>query len=377
MGLGFRNLSEYLRFQGLPEEQRRLVVYSEGSSSWPHLGPVVQELLRRPDVTLTYVSSSKGDPGVALQHPRLTTLVIGDGHVRTLFFSALKAELVLMTMPDLNTFHIKRSAQTRCYAYLHHSVVSSHMVYRPGAFDHFDAVLCVGPHHEAELRAMESAQGGAPKTLLRHGYARIDALLAESAGKPPPSSGRPVVVVAPSWGPNGLLERHADALMSHLAHSDWDVVVRPHPQTARLAPGAMACVAQWCSRASNVRLDSGASSHRSLLEAHLMVSDWSGAAFDFALGCERPVLFVDVPRKVNNPGYESVGIEPIESFARGEIGRVLGEHDLPQIPALLRQLLESGEAHRRAIRAFRQRWVYNVGHSARVAADSLLALLER
>ena len=32
-----------------------------------------------------------------------------------------------------------------------------------------------------------------------------------------------------------------------------------------------------------------------------MVSDWSGVAMEFAFGLERPVLFIDVPRKTNNP----------------------------------------------------------------------------
>ena len=54
-----------------------------------------------------------------------------------------------------------------------------------------------------------------------------------------------------------------------------------------------------------------------------MVSDWSGAALEYAFGLERPVLFVDVPRKVNNPEYERLGIEPFEASVREQIGRVV------------------------------------------------------
>lgn len=364
-----RHLRAYLRFLAVPPAKRRVVVYSEGAASWPHLGPVVQALLAE-GVPLHFVSSSADDPGVALRHPGLLSWVIGDGHVRTMFFSSLEAELVLMTMPDLQTFHIKRSRRVARYVYLHHSLVSSHMVYRDGAFDHFDTVLCAGPHHVDELRAIEALKRLPPKQLVPHGYGRLDTLLAQRGSDQRPTD-RPVVVVAPSWGPEGLIERHADALMQALAACDWEVIVRPHPQTLRLAPAAIASVASWCERAPNLRLERSVAGNESLQRAHVMVSDWSGAAFDFALGLERPVLFVDVPRKVNNPGWATLGIEPIEAFARGQLGRVLAVDALASLPEAL-AAMRAGDAQLVAsIRNFRERWVFHAGRSAEVAARHL------
>ena len=83
----------------------------------------------------------------------------------------------------------------------------------------------------------------------------------------------PVVVLAPSWGANGLLECHADALLRVLADTAWEVVVRPHPQTVRLAPQAMAKVRQWCERAPNLRLETTMAAHDSLRRASVMISD--------------------------------------------------------------------------------------------------------
>jgi hypothetical protein len=368
--LGLHYLREHLRFLGTAPERRRLVVYSEGGASWPHLGPVVESLLRRGDVPVAYVSSSYDDPGVALRHPSLVSFVIGDRKVRTLFFQSLQAKVVLMTMPDLQTFHIKRSARVGRYVYLHHSLVSSHMAYRNGAFDHFDTVLCAGPHHVAELRAIEALKGLPPKELVPHGYGRLDTLLAQR-GPDQRLGGRPVVVVAPSWGPEGLLERHAEPLMQALATCDWEVIVRPHPQTLRLAPAAIACVASWCKRASNLRLERSVAGNESLQRAHVMVSDWSGAAFDFALGLERPVLFVDVPRKFNNPAWTTLGIEPIEVSARRHLGRVVAVDALATLPTVL-AALHAGDAELVAsIRAFRERWVFHAARSAEVAAQHL------
>ena len=48
---------------------------------------------------------------------------------------------------------------------------------------------------------------------------------------------------------------------------------------------------------------------------------WSGIRLCF--GLDKPVLFVDVPRKINNPDYEEIEIEPFESIIRDKIGVIM------------------------------------------------------
>ncbi len=84
--------------------------------------------------------------------------------MRTVFFSTLDVDILAMTMPDLETFHIKRSQNGVHYAFVPHSIVSTHMVYRNGAFDHFDTVFCAGPHHVAEVRKHEAMRNLPKKT---------------------------------------------------------------------------------------------------------------------------------------------------------------------------------------------------------------------
>ena len=35
----------------------------------------------------------------------------------------------------------------------------------------------------------------------------------------------------------------------------------------------------------------------------ILISDWSGSAFEFAFGTLRPVIFLDLPKKINNESY--------------------------------------------------------------------------
>ena len=104
-----------------------------------------------------------------------------------------------------------------------------------------------------------------------------------------------------------------------------------------------------------------------------MVSDWSGAALEYAFGLERPVVFVDVPRKVNNPEYETLGIEPFEAAVRERIGRVVAPDAIAGLPAAVAELLRDPEAFRDAIRTERDRSIFNVGSSGRVAAEVIAA----
>jgi YidC/Oxa1 family membrane protein insertase len=119
----------------------------------------------------------------------------------------------------------------------------------------------------------------------------------------------------------------------------------------------------------NFELELDIASQDSLQRSDLMISDWSGAALEYAFGLERPVLFVDVARKVNNPDYEQLGIEPLEVSVRERIGRVVDPSRLDAVPAAVEALVSDASGYRQQIRETRAQTVHNVGTSGRVAAE--------
>ena len=62
---------------------------------------------------------------------------------------------LILTMPDLNSFHIKRSPHKVNYIFIPHNVLSIHMVFRNKAFNHYDTFFCSGPHHKKEIKETE------------------------------------------------------------------------------------------------------------------------------------------------------------------------------------------------------------------------------
>ena len=376
----FSEWSALRRFRSLSAKERSITFYAEGPADWPHLSPVIEELTGPLGQHVLYVTSDHKDP--VLKHPRegITPFCVGTGIFLTAFFQGLKCRLVVMTLPDLNTFHLKRSFHPVHYVYIFHSINSTHMVYRRGAFDAYDSILCVGPHHVSEIRKTEQVYGLKPKRLVEHGYGRLDTILKRVQSLPPfrPSEGPSKrVVMAPSWGVGSSIEQPygLDLVMLLLA-AGHQTTLRLHPMTVRHRPDLVRQIRQRFEGDGMFRLELDMKAQDSLQQADVMISDWSGAATEFAFGLERPVVYIDTPRKINNPEYAKIQAPPLEDHIRREIGQVVPPDNLQETLTAIQQLCSDPGAYRHALRQARDRWIFNVGSSGRAGALCIAETLE-
>ena len=377
-GLGFLRERRALKeFEALDPSFREIVFYSEGSGDWPHLGPVVEGLLLDHDRTVTYLSSDPGDPGLAFQHPRLRSFLIGSGTVRTILFARIECAHFVMTLPDIDQLWLKRSANPVHYVYLFHSTNSTHAAYRKAAFDAYDTILCVGPHHVAEIRKTEERYGLPPKELVEHGSVKLDTVLAEVDGTSAAvaETDTPQVLVAPSWGDCSLIERPGGyQVVDVLLSGGYRTVLRLHPMTVRRLPKLVADLRARFGTHPLFVLEEDMNAVDSWLRSDVMVSDWSGAALEYAFALQRPVVYVDTPQKTVNDDWRDIDSVPLEDAIRGEIGRVVAETEIDSLPAVVAASLDDAAAVRERALAARDRWIFNVGGSAVVAADYLASL---
>jgi hypothetical protein len=361
----------------LPRARRRLVFYSEGRNYWPHLEGLIRCSLEDHGHSILYLTSDPADPGLRFEHDRFHASNIGHGSVRNWVFANLDADVVVTTTPDLENFQLKRSRHGVHYVYVQHSLCSLHMGYRSGAFDHFDTMFCSGPHHCRETRALESQRGTPEKTLVEHGYPRLAAIIAEAHKHPNPALSKTEpyhVLVAPSWGPNGVIETQGGPLIGILLEAGFDVTLRPHPQTLVLAPEAVERVAARHRGNDRLTVEDNVAGQDSLHASHIMIGDWGGTALEYAFGLKKPVIFIDTPRKVNNPAYETVGLDPIEVSIRDQIGAIVAPSDLPSLPSLIRETL-SRERTGSDLERLRDEVVFNIGTQDDVGARYIDTLL--
>ena len=376
----FHEWRALFQFKSVKPDVKDIVFYAEDAGSWRYFEPIISELLETHGKQIYYVTSSPDDPVLRSEDGRIQALCIGFGVARTVFFLFLRANVMVMTMPDLETYHIKRSRHPVHYVYMYHSLVSSHMIYRRGAFDHFDSILCVGPHHQEEIRATEQLYGLQPKILVKAGYGVLDSILRSqeaATGHMPQEGGTSKrVLIAPSWGENGLMETCGLELVEVLLRAGHHVTVRPHTMTIRQRPKLLKQLEQRFGSDPEFHLELDLRYQGTVQQSDIMISDWSGSALEYAFGLERPVLFVDVPRKVNNPEYEKIPCVPIEVALRSEIGKVVSPDHIAAVPELVELLCRNPGDWKERIRQLRSRWIYNVGTSGKVAASYIAKVAE-
>jgi YidC/Oxa1 family membrane protein insertase len=97
-------------------------------------------------------------------------------------------------------------------------------------------------------------------------------------------------------------------------------------------------------------------------------------ALEYSLGLEKPVLFIDVPRRIRNPDWQELNIEPMESAIRSLVGRIVAPSELQQVPPRIRELLAQRVEMIDRMRELRQQMVFRLGSSVTDGADELVRI---
>jgi YidC/Oxa1 family membrane protein insertase len=165
-------------------------------------------------------------------------------------------------------------------------------------------------------------------------------------------------------------------LIAQLLAADFHVIMRPHYQTQRLSPGLIKSLRERFEADLRFEYIGQMGETNSILRSDLLISDWSAMAQEYALGLEKPVLFIDVPRRVRNPDWQKLGIEPIESAIREHIGTIVSPAHIHDVPAAIRQLLERSDDFNERMKKMREQQVFRLGHSIPDGAAEIIRLAD-
>jgi len=363
------------KFNNLSDSERSIVFYAENQNSMFIFKSLIDELINQ-GITICYVTSSKDDPNLNSNNKKIKTFCIGEGTIRTKFFLNLKASILIMTMPDLETFHIKRSkVHPVHYVYMFHAIASTHMVYRKNAFDNYDSILCVGNFQIDEIRSREKLYKLDTKNLIKTGYSHLDNLIKKySKNKQIPVNDPIQVLIAPSWSDDGLFETAIEKNITILLNSGFKVTLRPHPMTQKKSKKKINFLRQKFSSNPNFILEKNIPNFDSFMKSDIMITDWSGAAIEYAFTLERPVLFIDVPKKIHNPDYEKLPEIPIEISIRDKIGEIISLSDMEVLPKKIQILCQNPDIIKGKIQKIRGELISNLGNSSKLEVEFILKL---
>lgn len=373
-----REKADYKRFFSVVN--KHLVFYSENNGFYKYYAGMIEYILKNTNIVIHYITSDPDDSifKKAEENSRIKAYYIGEKKLITLMMK-LDADVVVMTMPDLENYHIKRSYIRKDieYIYIPHGMDSLNMTMRTGSMDHFDTVFCTGKHQKEEIKKTEKIYELPEKTLVEWGYCLLDSMRDDYNKMEKKVSDVKSILIAPSWQKDNIVDSCLDELLDNLKGHGYKITVRPHPQHVRHMPERMQQLKDRFANNNDIEIQTDFSSNSTVFEADMMITDWSGICYEYAYTTCKPVLFIDTPMKVMNPEYEKIGVEPINIWMRDSIGASLKPDEMDRIPEVVDQILKHTEDYKQKIDEFVHEYVYNLGNSAQVGADYIINAVVR
>jgi hypothetical protein len=327
-----------------------VIFYAENAYYFQYYRHLLEELEKHP-ISICYITSDKNDPILSTK-PNIETVY--SKNTLAFAFNKLKAGTMIMTMPDLENFIFKRSAQVEKYVYVFHALVSTNQQYRAHAFDHYDTIFSCGPHHDEEIREAERIYGLPEKQLIRYGYP----LLQDLSNNNKATAGDNQVLVAPSWYDEGIFQTCIEELVEALAGCGRKTLVRPHPEFIKRNKKTVEKLSVSFQKHPHISFDMNPSLWQSILSSRYLITDRSGIAFEYAFVKQRPVLFIDTPPKIQNTDLGHFTSRPVENLFRDQIGISISPNELHRLNQVLDELDSKTALFQKQIAAVKPQVVY-------------------
>lgn len=359
-----RERADYKRFFSVVN--KHLVFYSESNGFYKYYKGFMEYILNHTNLTIHYITSDPEDQIFELEktQPKIRAYYIGENKLITLMMK-MDADVVVMTMPDLENYHIKRSYVRKDIEYINvsHGMGSNNLTFRKGALDHFDTVFCAGIHQKIEIEQQEAVYHLPAKTCVEVGYPLIDEMRENYAATQQKVNLRKKILIAPSWQKENIIDSCLEPLMDSLKTTGCEIIVRPHPQEVRLKREYMNSLkARYA--ADGIEIQTDFTSNNPVMEADLLVTDWSDISWEYAFTTLRPVLYINTSMKVMNPEWQKIAYPPLNIFLRDQLGISLDMDQLDKAGEMAQHLLDHTDAYREKINELAHEYIYNLGSSA-------------
>jgi hypothetical protein len=359
----------------LPSTSYPYVIYAEDKRYWPLFKPVLDEFERR-ETELRYLTSSEDEPVFNAGYRFIKPEYIGRGNAAFARLNMLSADFVLATTPGLDVYQWKRSKGVLHYAHILHAVTDA-TTYRIFGLDYFDSVLLTGEYQKVDIRKIEQTRKLPEKQLVPVGCGYLDEYekaLRQIAREEPHEF---TVLVSPSWGPSSLLVRYGEKLLAPLTDTGWKIIVRPHPQSKIAENKTLETLEEKFRHCDNLVWDYEQDSTRSLAEADIMISDFSGIIFDYMFLRDKPVISVNYEYDLRM--YDAHFLPESElwlSKTLRETGFELQESGFNNIEQIIRNVSDSETLKAARRKAKEEAWQHR-GEAGKLTADFMITTVKQ
>lgn len=350
------------------------VIFSDHKRYWNVFKPICDEFEKR-GINISYWTASPDDPGLKEQYKHVNAEFIGEGNKAFSRLNMMNAHICLSTTPGLDVYQWKRSKNVDKYVHIVH-MANDASEYRMFGLDYYDSVLCSGNNQVEQIRKLENIRSLSHKDIAVVGCTYMDSLLTKrnELKSSERVKNQKTILLAPSWGKSAILSKYGNKIINSLISTGYKIVIRPHPQSFTAEAEMLKNMMSKYPSNANLEWNRDNDNFKVLSEADILITDFSGVIFDYALIFERPVIYADT--KFDYSPYDAAWLdEPLWTFkVLPKIGVKLEEENISDIKKLIDSTISNPD-FKKNLEEIRLECWENPGNSAKETVDYLTKLI--
>lgn len=272
------------------------VIFSDSKRYWNVFKPVCDEFENR-KINVDYWTMSEDDPALSEKYEYVHAKFIGEGNKAFSKLNIMNAGIVLATTPGLDVLQWKRSKNVDYYIHILHQPGDT-TFYRMFGLDHYDAVLISGEYEEKQLRDIEKLRNIKQRETCLTGITYLDTMKARYEAEKDSADTKDndikTVLLAPTWGSTAILSRFGEKIISALVDTGYNIIIRPHPQSFESEKELMDDLMKKFPESEKLSWNRDNDNFSVLKKSDIMITDFSGVMFDYALIFDRPFIYADI-----------------------------------------------------------------------------------
>ena len=267
------------------------VIYSDNKRYWNVFEPICRELDRR-GMKVLYMTQSPDDPALNNPYENIKAEFIGETNKAFVRLNFLEATMLLSTTPGLDVYQWKKSKGVKHYCHILHAA-GEVVLYRMFGIDYYDSLLLSGEYQVEEVRQLEKMRNLPAKECYVVGLPYMDEMVRRLKESGPSEPHERTVLLAPSWGPSAIFSKFGGDIIGKLLDTGYNVIVRPHPQSFVSEKEMLDKIMEKYPESDRLEWNRDVDNFEVLKRADILISDFSGVTFDFALVYDKPIIYAD------------------------------------------------------------------------------------
>ena len=334
------------------------VIYTDSKRYWNVFKPICDRFEKN-GLSLKYLTQSEDDPVFKEEYRFIEPEYIGNENKAFSKLNLLSADVFLSTTPSLDVYQWKRSKNVKYYIHIPHAC-SDITQYRIFGIDYYDAILLSGQFQIDEVRELERKRKLPAKDLKIVGLTYFDEMKERLDETKKKKNEIPVVLLAPSWGPNSVFRVFGTELIDRLIDTGYKIIIRPHPQSFISEKKMMD---DLMNKYPDIEWNTDNDNFEVLNRSDIMISDFSGVIFDFALVFNKPIIYTanDFDDSVYDCHWIDEKMWTLNTLPK--IGEELTKENYTDIKAIIDRCLKSRKYKEGRKKAVEESW-NEIGNAA-------------